>query len=112
MSQAEHLEEHGHPTPRKYVGIAIVLAILTAIEVAISYIDSLRSILVWVLLALAVAKFQLVAAWFMHLRFDNSIFRRLFITGIVTALLVFSVVLVYFFTHGGPVPDFVETPSG
>ena len=106
MSEAQHLEEHGHPTPRKYVGIAIVLAILTAIEVAISYIESLRSILVWVLLALAVAKFQLVAAWFMHLRFDSTIFRRLFITGIVTALLIFTVVLIYFFTHGGPSPDF------
>ena len=106
MSQAEHLEEHGHPTPRKYVGVAVVLGILTAIEVTISYIDSLRSILVWVLLALALAKFQMVAAWFMHLRFDNAIFRRLFITGIVTALIVFTVVLVYFFSHGGPAPDF------
>lgn len=106
MSQAEHLEEHGHPTPRKYVGVAIVLAILTAIEVTISYVDSLRSILVYVLLVLALVKFQLVAAWFMHLRFDNAIFRRLFITGIVTALLVFSVVLVYFFSHGGPSPAY------
>jgi cytochrome c oxidase subunit 4 len=106
MSQAEHLEEHGHPTPRKYVGVAIVLGILTAIEVAISYIDSLRSILVWVLLVLALVKFELVAAWFMHLRFDNAIFRRLFITGIVTALVVFGVVLTYFFSHGGPSPAY------
>ena len=105
MSQAEHIEEHGHPTPKKYVGIAIILAILTAIEVAISYIKALESIMVWVLLILALAKFQLVAAWFMHLRFDNSIFRRLFVTGIVTALAVFGVVLWYFFTHGGPAPS-------
>jgi cytochrome c oxidase subunit 4 len=110
MSEAQHIEEHGHPTPRKYVAVAVILAILTAIEVTISYVDSLRSVLVWMLLGLAVAKFQLVAAWFMHLRFDSSIFRRLFVTGIVTALLVFSVVLVYFFTHGGPAPDF-NTPS-
>ncbi|MEA2462182.1 MAG: cytochrome c oxidase subunit [Actinomycetota bacterium] len=105
MSQAEHLQEHGHPTPRKYVGVAIVLAILTAIEVTISYIDSLRSILVYVLLVLALVKFELVAAWFMHLRFDNAIFKRLFVTGIVTALLVFGVVLTYFFSHGGPAPS-------
>jgi cytochrome c oxidase subunit 4 len=106
MSQAEHIEEHGHPTPRKYVTVAIVLAVLTAIEVTISYVHSLRSIVVYVLLVLALIKFELVAAWFMHLRFDNSIFRRLFITGIVTALVVFGVVLVYFFSHGGPAPAF------
>jgi hypothetical protein len=58
------------------------------------------------LLVLALIKFELVAAWFMHLRFDNSIFRRLFITGIVTALIVFGVVLTYFFSHGGPAPSF------
>lgn len=101
-TSSEHLEEHGHPTPRKYVGIGVILAVLTAIEVAASYMDALDPIIVPVLLALAVVKFQLVAAWFMHLRFDNSIFKRLFVTGIITALLVFGVVLWWFMSHGGP----------
>ncbi len=102
-SSADHIEEHGHPTPRKYVGIAIILAVLTAIEVAASYIDAIEPILVPVLLVLALAKFQMVAAWFMHLRFDSPLFKRLFVTGLVTALLVFGVVLWWFFSHGGPV---------
>ncbi len=102
-SSADHIEEHGHPTPRKYVGIAIILAVLTAIEVAVSYIKAIEPILVPVLLVLALVKFQMVASWFMHLRFDNSIFKRLFITGLVTAVLVFGVVLWWFFSHGGPV---------
>jgi hypothetical protein len=40
----------------------------------------------------------------MHLRFDSPIFRRLFVTGIVLAFLVFSVYLAVLFGRGGPVP--------
>ena len=39
-------------------------------------------------------KFVLVGSWFMHLKFDSQLFRMLFITGIVIALLVFTVMLV------------------
>ena len=42
MSHAPHAVEEGHPTPRKYVEIGAILAIITAIEVAIFYIDALR----------------------------------------------------------------------
>ena len=34
MSHAPHAVEEGHPTPRKYVEIGAILAIITAIEVA------------------------------------------------------------------------------
>lgn len=96
-----------HPSPRKYVWVAIILAIVTAIEVAIYYIDSIasrHSLLITSLLVFAVIKFVMVGAYFMHLKFDSPIFRRLFITGILLALAVFAVVLVFFFTHGGAAP--------
>ena len=83
-----------HPSPRKYVNIAVILAIVTAIEVAIYYVPSLESVLVPTLLALAVIKFIMVAMYFMHLKFDSRVFRRFFLIGIVLALLVFAVVLV------------------
>ena len=102
----EHELEH-HPSPRKYVVVAVILAIVTAIEVAIYYIDSIasrHSLLITSLLVFAVIKFMMVGAYFMHLKFDSPIFRRFFITGIVLALAVFAVVLVFFFTHGGAAP--------
>ena len=100
--EAEEL--HVHPEPRQYVNVAIILAVLTAVEVAIYYVEGVRSILVPILIFLAILKFVLVALWFMHLRFDSNIFKRLFVTGLVLALLVFAVVLVFFSTHGGPAP--------
>lgn len=100
--EAEELRVH--PQPRQYVTVAIVLAVLTAVEVAIYYVEGVRAILVPVLIALAILKFVLVALWFMHLRFDSNIFKRLFVTGLVLALMVFAVVLVFFSTHGGPAP--------
>lgn len=100
-------EEHElghHPTPRQYVNIGIVLAVVTAAEVAISYIDAISDILVPLLLALAVIKFVLVASWFMHLRFDSRMFRRLFVSGLVLALIVFAIALATFFGRDGAAP--------
>lgn len=105
----EHVEYHEHhsehPTARKYVGIAVLLAIVTAIEVAIVYFDMPAWMLVAVLVVLALVKFAYVARWFMHLKFDERVFRMLFFTGLLTALAVFSIVLVLFFAGGdGPAP--------
>ena len=101
--ESEELDHH--PQPGQYIKVAIILAIVTALEVAIYYVDALRDVLVPLLLAFAVIKFIMVALWFMHLRFDSRMFRRFFVTGIVLALLVFGIVLWIFFTHlGGPAP--------
>ena len=110
MSQAEpvHDEEFElshHPQPRQYVFIGIVLAIVTALEVGIYYLDIPSSALVASLMIFAVIKFVLVGSWFMHLKFDSRIFRMLFITGIVTALVIFTVMLVIFTSQGGPAPE-------
>jgi cytochrome c oxidase subunit 4 len=86
-----------HPGPRSYVMVAVVLAVITAAEVAIYYVSSLRSVLVPFLLAFSGVKFVLVVLWFMHLKFDSRLFRRLFVTGLILALVVFAVVLATFF---------------
>lgn len=96
---------HEHPSPRKYVNVAIILAILTAIEVALSYISGLsETTLIIGLLLLAVIKFIMVGLYFMHLKFDSLTFRRFFITGIILAMFVFGAMLTLFFTRGGPAP--------
>ena len=89
-----HPAEHAHPTPLKYIGVAAVLAVVTAIEVALSYIALADGLMVILLMTAALIKFVFVALYFMHLRFDNVILRRLFITGIILALAVYFVVLI------------------
>ena len=115
MSQAEQLPEtdpgehlEDHPTPRQYVFIAVLLAAVTAFEVAIYYIDFFQdnsNVLIAFLLAFAFVKFVMVALWFMHLKFDAHLFRRFFITGVILAVIIFGIVLWFFFTHGGPAPN-------
>ena len=87
---------HAHPSERDYVKIALILAVVTAAEVGVYYVPALRSLLVPILLAMALVKFALVALWFMHLRFDSRLFRRLFVTGIVLAVACYMVVLTTF----------------
>ena len=87
---------HKHPTEGQYVLIALFLATLTAIEVAIYYVDALKDWLIPMLLTLAVVKFTVVVAFFMHLRFDSRLFRRFFVLGLALAIFVFSIVLTTF----------------
>jgi len=91
-------EEHAHPGPRQYVLIAIVLVILTAVEVATSYIEGhVNSNLLIVALGIMPAvKFFLVAAWYMHMKQDSKVFRRLFIGGIVLASFVYGILMFFF----------------
>ncbi|MFN2595569.1 MAG: cytochrome C oxidase subunit IV family protein [Actinomycetota bacterium] len=101
----EQVELSHHPGPRQYVGVAAILAIITGIEVAIYYINSLRSVLVPMLIIMSILKFSMVVLWFMHLRFDSLMFRRLFVTGVILAFAVFGIVLAIFFLgQGGPSP--------
>jgi cytochrome c oxidase subunit 4 len=104
VEETEAAELAHHPEPIVYVKVAVVLTVVTAIEVAIYYVSAIRDVLVPSLLALAAIKFALVVLWFMHLRFDSKIFRRLFVFGLVLAILVFGVVLWNFFARGGPAP--------
>jgi cytochrome c oxidase subunit IV len=93
---AEDPELPHHPGPKQYVLVAIVLAIATAFEVGLYYLEMPKTLFVTVLLFFASVKFSLVVLWFMHLRFDSAIFRRLFVAGLVLAVTVYMIVLVIF----------------
>ncbi|HEX9890606.1 MAG TPA: cytochrome C oxidase subunit IV family protein [Actinomycetota bacterium] len=90
--------ERAHPGPREYVKIAVILAVITAIEVAIFYIEFIKDSAAFVptLLLLSAIKFGMVVLWFMHLRFDSRLFGRLFVAGLALALSLFIVVLLTF----------------
>jgi caa(3)-type oxidase subunit IV len=91
--EAEH-DAHTHPSPAQYVGIAIILATITAVEIGLYYINMPDKLLVAMLLGLAFIKFSMVAAYFMHLKFDGRLLRRLFITGICLAAVVYFIALI------------------
>jgi len=85
---------HGaHPQPSEYVVIGLLLAMLTAVEVALYYIDISHKVLIVILLVLSAAKFAFVVLWFMHLKFDSPLLSRLFVTGFVGAIALFTVVM-------------------
>ena len=84
-----------HPDPVQYVMIAVVLVVITAIEIAVSYMegDIPDGLIVVLLIAMGFTKFFLVASWFMHLRTDQPLFRRFFIVGGTGAILLYLIVL-------------------
>lgn len=105
VEEIEREELEHHPGPSTYIKVAIILAIVTAFEVGLSYIpDADPGLVVTGLVMMAVVKFALVALYFMHLRFDNRLFRRLFVSGLVLALIVFGVYLATLFGRGGAAP--------
>jgi len=88
----EPAHEHAHPGPAEYVKIALILAVVTAVEVGAYYVKAIpRPLFSTLLIVMMFIKFSLVGLWFMHLRFDSPIFRRLFVSGIILALLVYTV---------------------
>jgi cytochrome c oxidase subunit IV len=92
-------EAHAHPTERQYIRIAILLFIITMVEVIIYYIEALEGILVPTLVVLSAIKFYFVVAFFMHLKFDDSRLRLTFIIGMVFAVATFIATWVMMNTH-------------
>ena len=92
--EIEH-DEHDHPTDRTYMGVALLLGVITAAEVATYYVD-IGSLLGPVLIVMMIAKFSIVAAYFMHLTFDSNLFTRVFVSGVVLAIGVYIAALTTF----------------
>lgn len=88
-----------HPRPGVYVAVALVLGVITLTEVGVFYFEGAKRFIIPILLALSAAKFVLVAGFYMHLKFDSVLFRRLFVGGIVLAAAIYAAVLAMF----GPV---------
>jgi cytochrome c oxidase subunit 4 len=89
--------EHKHPSDRQYVVIAIILAVITAAEVATYALDIFddfsTAALVATLFPMMILKFGIVCAYFMHLKYDNPLFRRIFVFGLLLAITVYTVAL-------------------
>ena len=86
------VEEH-YPDEWQYIKVALILFAITMAEVGIYYLSGARRAVITLMIFMMIAKFSIVALYFMHLRFDSKLFRRLFVTGIVLAIAVYIVAL-------------------
>ena len=105
MSTETHVEGHhggaaSHPTPKTYAIIAVILTVVTAVEVWVFYVEALKPMLVPILSVLSAGKFALVVMFYMHLKFDHKAFSRMLILGIFLAFATFIALLSLFnFSH-------------
>lgn len=103
----EHVEDHGHtgaqadahaddghhtPTDRYFINVALVLALLTALETSTYWIH-LGGFATPLLLILMTIKFFMIVMIFMHLKFDSKLFSVLFYIGLGLAVLVYCAFL-------------------
>jgi caa(3)-type oxidase subunit IV len=76
-----------------YVAVFVVLVILTALEVGVTYLPVPR---LPVLLPISIAKAALVALFYMHLKSDKRIFSALFAFGLLAGIgMIISFLLLF-----------------
>ena len=79
---------HGHPTWKQYKWVALILTLITVVEVWAYYIPSFVASRLFVpsLLIMSAAKFVIVVMYYMHLKYDHKLFRALFTGPLLIAL--------------------------
>ena len=93
-------QEHAHPDWGTYRWVALILTLITGLEVWIYYIPSFTATNLFVptLLILSAIKFTIVVMFYMHLKYDAKLFRALFVGPLVLA--AFTLVgLLFLFGH-------------
>jgi cytochrome c oxidase subunit IV len=93
-----HDDHAEHPPLGFWVRVAIILAIITAVEVAIYYIPAVEDFLVPLLVALSAIKFLSVIWYFMHLKYDDKLLTGTFGAALAVSIIMFIAlwVVMYF----------------
>lgn len=68
-----------------FVQIAMLLAVITGMELVTVYLPFMKWLLIGVLVVLSAVKFMFVIFYFMHLRWDKALCTILFFIGLVLA---------------------------
>ncbi|MGH7584714.1 MAG: cytochrome C oxidase subunit IV family protein [Gemmatimonadales bacterium] len=99
-------DEHAHPGAGTYVKIAVILFVITALEVGgyevvrrgepAGLATALQPVFVPFLIVLSALKFALVAMFYMHLKMDSRLFSTVFVFPIIIAAVVILAMLVLF----------------
>src|SRR5215212_7693851 len=91
MSASHAVTVHGHDASHDsskfqiYVQIAMLLAVITGVEIVCVYLPFPKWILVTTLCVLSAVKFMFVIFFFMHLRWDKPFCTILFFIGLILA---------------------------
>ena len=83
-----HAPAAGHHEPSKYhfyIKVAMILSVVTGIEVVLVYLPIAKWFVVTALVTLSAGKFLAVIFYFMHLRWDKVFCTILFFIGLVLA---------------------------
>ena len=97
MAHEAEIHHENHPGPKAYIVIGLILAVLTALEVAVFLIENVdKALMVTILLALSFAKFILVVGYFMHIKFDDNRFGYLFFIPFVMMISIAIALLALF----------------
>ncbi|MGH7720408.1 MAG: cytochrome C oxidase subunit IV family protein [Gemmatimonadaceae bacterium] len=80
--------QHAHPDWSTYKWVALILTIITVVEVWVYYIPEFVASRLFVpsLLLMSGAKFVIVVMFYMHLKYDAKLFRALFIGPLLIAI--------------------------
>ncbi|HEY8176896.1 MAG TPA: cytochrome C oxidase subunit IV family protein [Gemmatimonadaceae bacterium] len=102
-SHADHAsmgEVHEHPNWGTYKWVALILSVITVVEVWVYYVPSFVAsrLFVPVLLTMSAVKFAIVVMFYMHLKYDHKLFRALFTGPLIIAILT-MVILLFLFGH-------------
>ncbi|MDA1080267.1 MAG: cytochrome C oxidase subunit IV family protein [Gemmatimonadetes bacterium] len=90
-------DHHEHPTWKQYKWVAFWLTLITAVEVWVYYTPFKESSLFApTLLVMSAVKFTMVVAYYMHIKYDHWIFKRLFLLGLSIATVTILALLFLF----------------
>ena len=95
-SHVEHAGDAAHASIRTYLVVAVILSVVTALEVGTYFTPWFRAhfwVLFWVLALLSLFKFALVVGFYMHLRYDAPLYRRVFLFPLSIAVAMTAVVI-------------------
>jgi cytochrome c oxidase subunit IV len=98
---ADHGVDHAtHPTWDTYWKVAVILTLITAVEVWVYYVPAITQsrIFVPMLLIMSAVKFVIVVMFYMHLKYDHKLFRALF-TGPLLIAASTLIALMFLFGH-------------
>jgi len=81
-------EVHEHPTWHTYKWVALILTVITIMEVWVYYIPAFVASRLFVpaLLTMSAVKFVIVVLFYMHLKYDHKVFRALFTGPLIIAM--------------------------
>src|SRR5215208_7065473 len=93
-------EVHEHPTWKEYKWVALILTLITVVEVWVYYTPFAKSALfVPALLLMSAVKFAIVVLFYMHLKYDHKLFKALFTGPLIIAVATLISLLFLFSAH-------------